>query len=75
MQPALKLRGFFKGLVQADVAISNMSNPSNAQAGGGTRFAIAQAEASSPSRRGLQPLSKQDAKRWVAYWKGVGHFE
>ena len=75
MQPALKLRDFFKGLAQADVAVSNMPNPQSAEAGGGTRFALAQAEAASPTRRGLQALSKQDVERWVAYWRGVGLYE
>ena len=75
MQPALKLRDFFKTLSQADQAISTRSNAHNPEAGGGTHFAIAQAEATSPTRRGLQPLSKQDALRWVAYWRGVGLFD
>ena len=75
IQPAIKLRNFFEGLAQADVAGFNGLNPQRAEAGGGSRFAIAQAEAASPTRRGLQPLSKQDVERWVAYWKGVGLFE
>ena len=75
MQPALKLRDFFKGLAQANEAISSGSNPGTAEAGGLSHFAIAQVQATSPTRRGLQPLSKQDAELWVAYWRGVGLFD
>ena len=74
-QPALKLRDFFKNLSQADIAVSSGPNAQSAEAGGTTHFEIAQAEATSPTRRELQPLSKQDTVRWVAYWKGVGLFE
>ena len=62
-------------MAQADDVVSNGPNPGSAEAGGTTHFAIAQAQAMSPTRRGLQPLSKQDAELWVAYWTGVGHFE
>jgi len=75
MQPALKLRDFFKGLAQADEAVSSGSNPGSAEAGGASHFAIAQAQATSPTRHALQPLSKQDAEHWVAYWRGVGLFK
>ncbi|KIM36904.1 hypothetical protein M413DRAFT_31301 [Hebeloma cylindrosporum] len=72
--PALKLRNFFERLARADVAISSGMTPLSLQAGGGCDFSIEEAEAMSPARRGLQPLSKQDAERWVAYWKGAGLF-
>jgi hypothetical protein len=62
-------------MAQADVAVSSGSNPRSAEAGGFSHFAIARADATSPTRRGLQPLTKQDAVRWVAYWRGVGLFE
>ena len=75
MQPALKLWDFFKSLAQADEAVSDGSSPGSAEAGGMSRFAIAQAQATSPTRGGLQPLSKQDVELWVGYWRGVGLFE
>ncbi|EKM51563.1 uncharacterized protein PHACADRAFT_212203 [Phanerochaete carnosa HHB-10118-sp] len=59
--PALKLIGFFRGLVAARLGSGDRADS--------LPFATDELQRSSPTMCELQPLSEEHARMWVRYWK------
>ncbi|KAF8655498.1 hypothetical protein AX16_003028 [Volvariella volvacea WC 439] len=68
--PGIKLRDFYKAFASADYI-----HPNKDEAGSVTRFATEKAQAVSPAFKRSRVLEKQDAERWIRYWKSVGYFD
>ncbi|KAF8054252.1 putative aminoadipate reductase [Lyophyllum atratum] len=71
--PAIKLLEFFRVTAKADLAIS-AAGSEDVESGGLTKFATAKAQSFSPTIRDLLPIGKEDAQRWVRYWRRVELF-
>ncbi|GLB38113.1 putative acetyl-CoA synthetase-like protein [Lyophyllum shimeji] len=71
--PAIKLLEFFRATGKADQAIAQAGRK-DVESGGLTRFATEKAQGCSPTMRELSPIGREDVRRWVRYWRGVGLF-
>ena len=71
-QPAIKLLDFFSFSAMTDTAIRQVESPDSEEAGGLTKLSTIKAQTISECMRSLPSIGREDAQRWVKYWKGVG---
>lgn len=70
-QPAVKLIEYFRALAKAEVD-ARRAEATDIEAGGFPLFETQIATGVSQTLATLSPLSEQDAKAWVKYWKKTG---
>ncbi|KAF8649496.1 hypothetical protein AX16_005765 [Volvariella volvacea WC 439] len=67
--PAIKLKDFYKSFADTKYAY-----PDKEESGGFATFETKKAQAASPAINDLKRLEREDAERWINYWKEVGYF-
>lgn len=57
-----------------DLAIRDSADAGEVEMGGLPAFSTAKAQVVSDTMRSLPQIGREDAQKWVKYWKDVGFF-